>query len=102
MHLKRAPITQAGAGTDAIIAAPGAGLKIHVWGFTLVQASGTATLKSATTALTGAMPGGLGPISPAGPGPILECAENEALNLVTTAAAAYGEVRYQIVPSTAV
>lgn len=102
MHLKRAVITQSGAGTDAIIAAPGAGLKIQVWGYTLVQGSGSATWKSATTALTGAMPGGVGVISPAGPGPVLECAANEALNLVTATAAAFGHVEYQIVPSTAV
>lgn len=99
MNLKRAVITQAGAATTELVAAPAAGSKIQVWGYTLVQASGgTAVLKSATTALTGAMPGGA-PIVTGGPGPILECAAAEALNLVTTGGAAFGHLQYTVVPT---
>lgn len=101
MNLQRAAITQAGAATTELVAAPAAGKKIQVWGLTLVQGStGNAVLKSAATALTGVMPGG-NPITPTGPGPILECAAAEALNLVTTTVGAFGELRYAIVDVTA-
>ena len=96
MQLTRLAITQAGAATTELVAAPAAGKCVEVWGLTLAQAAtGTAVLKSATTALTGVMPAPLPAFG--GPGPILRCAAAEALNLVTVNAGAFGELRYKIV-----
>lgn len=90
-----AVITQAGAATTELVAAPGAGKHIVVHGYTFTNASGTATFKSATTAISGAMTAGGYPVSADG-FQLMRCASNEALNLVTSAAAAMGHLKYTI------
>ncbi len=90
-----AVITQAGAATTELVAAPGTGKTIVVHGYTFTNASGTATFKSATTALTGAMTAAAIPIHADG-FQLLRCASNEALNLVTSGAAAMGHLKYPI------
>ncbi len=96
MKYQTAAISGAGAETLAVVAAPGAGKRIEVLGYAFTMASGTATWKSATTALSGAMTGTV-LVHPSGSGPALVCAANEALNLTTSAAAALGHVTYRVV-----
>lgn len=93
--MNNAAITQAGAATTELVAAPGAGKQIVVHGYLFTNASGTAIFKSGTTALTGAITSGGHPVSIEGY-QILRCASNEALNLVTSAAAAFGHLKYTI------
>ena len=90
-----AVITQAGAATTELVAAPGAGKHIVVHGYTFTNGSGTAIFKSGTTALTGAMTAGAIPIVADG-FQLLRCASNEALNITTSAAAAFGHLKYTI------
>lgn len=72
-----------------IVAAPGAGRRLVVLGFTLsLDAAGEATWSSASTALTGAMELVADtPLSAWSSAGVLLCAENEALRLTATTAA---------------
>ena len=99
---QRAAIDQAAAGTTAVVAAPGAGYHIEVISYSLsMTPAGTYQWKSATTALTGNMPLGAAPFQAKGDSdnPVLVCAANEALNLVSVTGAADGNLVYQIVSS---
>ena len=94
-------LTQAGAGTDEVIAAPGAGLSIVVHGVDVSQdGGGTLILSSAATALTGAFATHAAAhtlYTIAGASDcVLRCAENEALNVTTATSPAFGVVYYSI------
>lgn len=92
-------VSQGGAGTTAVVAAPGAGLRVVLHGALLVMdLAGTAKFQSAATDLTGAM--SLATSSPLGVALdsdcVLRCAANEALNLTTATGAAKGVVWYSV------
>lgn len=89
------------AASGAVLAAPGAGLRIRVWGYHLVcRVASDIKFQSNATDKTGPYPctanGGL--VAPQGQQPWFECAVNEALNLnMTVANTVGGVVRYDIV-----
>ena len=97
--VQRVSVNQAAAGTTEVVAAPGAGYHIEVVGYVLsMTPAGTGQWKSATTELSGNMPLSAAHSSVMGSEdlPLLVCAANEALNLVTVTGAADGFVLYQI------
>lgn len=96
---KRASIDISTATTTALVAAPGADKAIVVTNVVLTIASGqTVVWQSGSTALCGAIPSP-GYVAGDGDNGILQCESNEALNLVTSAAAQVsGHITYVIVP----
>jgi hypothetical protein len=92
------------ASTTALVAAPGAGRRVRVFGYRIsADAAVKCTLKSGTTArepiyATKAVGGGMiGTFSENG---FWDCADNEALNLTTDASANVGGVLfYSIYPA---
>ena len=87
--------------TVAIVAAPGLGKQIWVYGWVLIaNVDGTFALKSAATVKYGTMPitklGGSAPFSSDFEIPIFKCASNEALNITTTTCTLAGGVTYAI------
>jgi hypothetical protein len=98
--------TTAGAGDTQIVAAPAAGYKIRVLGFSIVASAAGVNpkFKSGATDKTGAMPfAANGGVSPATCNPesgafLFECNAAEALNLNHAAAGTTGGfVTYQVV-----
>lgn len=86
---------------NAIVAAPGAGYKIVVYGYQIDATGGANTVifksaANAKTATKGFVASG-GMAIPPGVAPLFECNENEALNAALTAATAVGiDVQYCI------
>lgn len=98
--VQRIPLSQGAAGTLVAVAAPGAKKRIIVLGFSIaLSVAGTAKWQSAANDKTGAtnLNGGT-PWSAFGrfEEPVIECNENEALNLVTVTGAGNGFLVYRI------
>lgn len=96
---KRASIDISTATTTEVVAAPGAGKAIVVTNVVLTIISGnTAVWKSAATALCGAI-STPGYVAGDGDNGILQCEDNEALNLTSTSTEAItGHITYVEVP----
>ena len=101
-EIKYAAIPNVGAGTAAIVAAPGAGNRIIVLGVHMVVTAALETFiwKSATTAIWPATLTAINQVIMASsPYGIMACAANEALNLTTVVANSIaGVVVYRIEP----
>lgn len=98
--MQDAAVDVAAGATGEIVAAPGAGRQIWVYGYELHAgvAAGTVVLKSGTTAKTGTMPMAVnGGVARDAEHPILKCADNEALNLTTVDCTIEGIVSYRVV-----
>lgn len=104
--MKYAAISYATASTGELIAAPGEGKRLRILGYLLVAAGAVvATLKSGSTALTGAMTLATGTPMVVPPGgtkidrlPCMECGTNEAFNLTLGGAVQVsGWVVYEVV-----
>ena len=100
--LSSAVISAASSGANELVAAQGAGLRIVVYSISLMtRGVTTAQLKSASTAISGALSFGTGgtwdePINASGE-PLYQTAANEALNLVLgSAVQCDGLVRYLV------
>lgn len=97
-NVQDAIITQGAAGQTQIVAAPAAGLRIHVVGYAFtMDVAGTATWQSGNNAKSGAMNfAGNGGISAWGSeeNPVLVCNPGEALNITTATGQAEGHLRY--------
>lgn len=91
-------VSQAAGGPTALVAAPGAGKQIWVvGGFLTMSASGTISLLSAATPISGVLTALAGPAwnqcgSPANP--VFKCGTNEALNLTNVTGTVTGHIRY--------
>jgi len=96
-------VVDAAAGTQTeIVATPGAGKQIWVYGYDIgFDAAGTMKWQSANTDLSEPIPraqnGGSAPYSSNIDLPIFKCATNEALNITTVTAAVTGIVTYRVV-----
>lgn len=98
--MNSAVLDAAAGATTAVIAAPGAGRALWIYGWVLGAgtAAGTYIWKSATTAKSGAITGGVNGGSVAiGKYPVFKCTENEALNITTVGLTADGVVSYRSV-----
>lgn len=86
-------------GTPTIIAAPGGGLLIAVWSYT-ITATGTFIFESpALTNVYRAVPAGGRPIMVGmGPKPVILCGENAILRL-NSASSLNGQLMFSIIPS---
>lgn len=94
-------VAQGSAGTTALVAAPGAGLRIVMHGADIsIDGGGSVKFASASTDLTGAMfthSASHATISIAGGADcVLRCAENQALNIISTSNPASGVVYYTV------
>lgn len=93
-------VTAAAGATTELVAAPGAGLKIELFGLNVSpDVAGTMVLKSATTALTGTINLAAGTPYQIDLNPSvsnLQCAANEALNVTTVTCALTGWLTYAI------
>lgn len=94
-------INISGAGTNELVAAPGAQQAVRVMGYVFTCPSGAAvTWKSGTTAKSGAMilTTGVSAPSPGPGGRQFQCTAGQALNLLTDTVGNYGgHFTYQIV-----
>ena len=108
-RMKTAFADPAGAGDNLLVAAPGAGLKIVVYGYFLLNNAATAQNVRFRSAANSKGPLMVFPAAGAVPNtpifqnptgfPLFECNANEALNLNLSAATAVGVmVQYAVVP----
>lgn len=100
-HIQHASVAQGGAGTTALVSAPGAGKRIVLHGATLSQdGGGTFKFQSASTDLTGAISTHANAHTAmdlfVGTDCILRCAANEALNITSVTSACAGVVFYSV------
>jgi len=93
-----ASATEAAAGTEAVVAAPGEGKQIWVYGYSVtLDASGTWSLKSAATVKQQADAGANGGMVRDSSVPLFKCADNEALNFCPVTGNGDVNVTYRIV-----